>query len=228
MSIAQELLNSETFLREAYSKLEEKGATMPEKKNLANLASTIENMSNVDFVEYIESTGTQYIDTGYKPNSNTKIEAELYAIKPANGSFLYGARNSGAEAQFGCYTNLGDEAQGRYGSQNLTAFANVGMPKTVNIVHDKNVITLNDETITGNAEVFSTNYNMLILGMNTGGTTGSFCEAGTRIFSFKIYDNGVLLRNFKPCIDPNGVYCLYDLVESRYYYNQGTGKFLYG
>jgi len=29
-------------------------------------------------VEYIESSGTQYIDTGYKPNNNTKAVFEGY------------------------------------------------------------------------------------------------------------------------------------------------------
>jgi hypothetical protein len=31
-------------------------------------------------VEYIESTGTQYIDTGFKPNNNTKVIMEAQSM----------------------------------------------------------------------------------------------------------------------------------------------------
>lgn len=46
--------------------------------------------------------------------------------------------------------------------------------------------------------------------------------------SFKIYDNNDLVRDFIPVLDNNGIACLFDKVENKYYYNQGTGEFLYG
>lgn len=42
---------------------------------------------------YIESTGTQYIDTGFKPNNNTRIVADMEITSGAT-SFLFGARNN--------------------------------------------------------------------------------------------------------------------------------------
>ena len=44
-------------------------------------------------VEYIQSTGTQYIDTGFKPNSNTRLVADM-EITAGSTSFLFGARNN--------------------------------------------------------------------------------------------------------------------------------------
>ena len=46
-------------------------------------------------VEYIESTGTQYIDTEYKPNQDTKIETKLEVVsKPTVYGDLFGAREA--------------------------------------------------------------------------------------------------------------------------------------
>jgi hypothetical protein len=41
-------------------------------------------------------------------------------------------------------------------------------------------------------------------------------------------DNGVLVRDMWPCYDPDGVACLYDKVEKKYYYNAGSGAFTAG
>ena len=49
-----------------------------------------------------------------------------------------------------------------------------------------------------------------------------------KIYYCQIYDNGTLVRDFWPCYDPDGVACLYDKVEKKYYYNAGTGAFTAG
>lgn len=48
------------------------------------------------------------------------------------------------------------------------------------------------------------------------------------IYSFKIYNNGSILRDFVPTVDDVERPCLFDKVEKKCYYNQGTGEFLYG
>ena len=35
----------------------------------------------VNFVEYVQSTGTQYIDTGFVPDNNTRIVIDIQATK---------------------------------------------------------------------------------------------------------------------------------------------------
>ena len=43
-------------------------------------------------LEYIESTGTQYIDTGFKPNNNTVFEVDL--LSKNTNCHVFGARTS--------------------------------------------------------------------------------------------------------------------------------------
>lgn len=185
-------------------------------------------------VDYIESSGTQYVDTGFKPNNNTKVECQVYYYgntSSSSGFFFYGARDSGAVAQFGCYvdaTSSVNKAEPRYGTQNGTR-ANLAHASTHNILQDKNVFTLDSTTtVTMTSQTFQTNYNMYIFGMNTGGGVGSVALSGNRVYSFKIYDNATLVRDFIPVIDYNNVACLFDKVENKFYYNQGTGSFTYG
>ena len=57
-------------------------------------------------LEYIESTGTQYIDTGVVPDANTKVECDFLAKTLDCG--VFGARidyNSNAFTLFWSVTN---------------------------------------------------------------------------------------------------------------------------
>ena len=49
-----------------------------------------------------------------------------------------------------------------------------------------------------------------------------------RCYSCQIYDNGTLIRDFAPCVNPQGEVGLYDKVNKRFYRNEGTGLFRAG
>ena len=49
-----------------------------------------------------------------------------------------------------------------------------------------------------------------------------------KLYSFKIYDDDILIGNFIPVKDENDVVCLYDKVSATYFYNLGTGTFVAG
>ena len=52
--------------------------------------------------------------------------------------------------------------------------------------------------------------------------------ARMKLYSCAIYDDGRKIRDFKPCLDVDGVPCLYDLISKTAFYNQGTGSFTWG
>ena len=48
-----------------------------------------------------------------------------------------------------------------------------------------------------------------------------------KLYYLEIYDNGLLVRSFVPCIrDEDGTIGLYDVVNNKFYTNQGTGSFM--
>ena len=179
-------------------------------------------------VEYIQSTGTEYIDTNFIPNQDTRVIIDYQYIEILN-AFLIGARtNSTTNA----YTiNVGNSATTTVTSYGTTGNVIYGNPDTKRHLVDKNknlfyvdgvlLLTQPKQTFTapGSLEIFAA-YN--------GGTKG-YLPSKTRLYSLKIYDNEKLVRNFVPCyriID--SVIGLYDLVEDKFYTNSGTGTFLKG
>ncbi|MDD6676169.1 MAG: hypothetical protein PUE45_01205 [Oscillospiraceae bacterium] len=52
--------------------------------------------------------------------------------------------------------------------------------------------------------------------------------ARMKLYSCAMYDGGVKIRDFKPCLDADGVPCLYDLISKTAFYNQGWGSFTWG
>lgn len=48
-----------------------------------------------------------------------------------------------------------------------------------------------------------------------------------KILGFKSERNGNVIHSLVPCIDADGVPCMYDTVSKRPFYNQGTGEFIY-
>ena len=48
----------------------------------------------------------------------------------------------------------------------------------------------------------------------------------TRLYSAKIWDNDILIRDYVPCKNSNGEIGLYDFVNNQFYGNSGTGEFI--
>lgn len=49
-----------------------------------------------------------------------------------------------------------------------------------------------------------------------------------KLYSCAMYYGGRKIRDFKLCLDADGVPCLYDLISKTAFYNQGTGSFIWG
>ena len=52
--------------------------------------------------------------------------------------------------------------------------------------------------------------------------------ARMKLYSCAMYDGGRKIRDFKPCLDADGVPCLYDFISKTAFYNQGRGSFTWG
>lgn len=61
-----------------------------------------------------------------------------------------------------------------------------------------------------------------------GGTNTSIEKFNGKIKYVRIYQEDILKLNLIPVLDKNNVACMYDKVNSKFYYNSGTGDFLYG
>lgn len=183
-------------------------------------------------LEYIESTGTQYIDTGFKPNQNTRVVADMNVSLKTTIQALFGARHSYQSNSFNVFS-LGSTDGGGYQSDYASnAIVNNTIPSKGrhDIDRNKNVFLIDGVTLnTYTATTFSCSYSIYLFTINNGGSTmtGNY-PTTAKLYSCQIYDNGTLIRDFIPCMSPDGIVGLYDTVGGTFYPNNGTGEFVAG
>lgn len=182
-------------------------------------------------VEYIESSGTQYIDTGYSANSNTKLELKLQFTSASHQEFIFCGRdfNNGSTINaFSLFRNTSNQFRADYNSIGTLFSHTVTANNDYTYVMDKNKLYENNVLIrTETSASFSaTNKLRLFSAFNSDGTINNFFEG--KVFYCKILDNDTLVRDFIPVLDENNVACLYEQVEGKFYYNQGSGIFTAG
>lgn len=179
-------------------------------------------------LDYIQSSGTQYIDTGFKPNQNTRVIVDVDLSATSGIRVIFGGRdgdnasdNSFVFWQFSATTFRSD-----FDVHDLT----INVASTAGrFLIDKNkaVTTINGTSYTNNAAIFQPRYNMGLFSLiDPGGADNRMVVA--KMYSCKIYDNGTIVRDFVPCKNANNVYGLYDLVNREFYTNAGSGSFTGG
>lgn len=183
----------------------------------------------VKYAGWIESSGTQWINTGVNPNQDTRVVVDMDITERSAQQSLFGARVSSGSTWFVLYTYPGVSGyEDGYASQVKTpAATNSGR---VLIDKNKNVTKINGTAVSQfTYSAFSTPWPIYLFTLNNKGTDFTAnCPTYAKLYSCQIYSNDVLVRDFWPCYDPDGVACLYDKVEEKYYYNQGTGEFAAG
>lgn len=177
-------------------------------------------------VDYIESTGTQWIDTCYYSNPNTCVEIDFQFTDLTTMQRLFSARGG---LQYVLYINSSGKLNFIY--QDNT-FSGTG----TNVVADihRHVARLDGYEKTMSIDGVVTNsLNNFTATMTNTDTLQLFVDkkslstfAKAKFYACKIWDNGILIRDFIPVIDKNGVACMYDKVHGQFYYNQGTGDFI--
>ena len=191
-------------------------------------------MSGYTQLQYIRTTGTQYIDTGYVANSNTRV---VMAFQLANegqeSSFLFGARAGVGERTYTVFWNS-NGWQSDYNSTRTVITGSSYLNTDLIIDKNKGVATLY-EMATGNqyattnqgTPTFTTNSTLLIAAITQANAPRLQAKIKA-IYYVKVYDNGTLIRDYIPVLDESGVTCFYDKQNKQYYYNAGTGDFVAG
>ena len=180
-------------------------------------------------VEYIGSTGTQYINTGFIPNQGTRVVMEIYAPATSNTSsseYICGVRTSTSANQFALQT-LGGTYSYRYGTQNGSGVISTSITERFKADLNKNIFNVNGVSYTFTAETFTCPNTFTLFAMNNNGTNGYSAHKNMKLYSCQIYDNGTIVRDYVPCTQ-NGVAGLYDIVNGVFYTNSGTGTFAVG
>ena len=182
-------------------------------------------------VEYIESTGTQYINSGYTPNLNnyTRVKANVAYTAPADRQMLCGF-DYGHGFLFG-YLNASNyflNYMGNHSSSSVRATANQFYEIEQTYKNGSQVLIIDGNSVLTTSLTFSwASYPMYIFARHT--SSGPDALSKLKLRYLQIYDNDVLVRDYVPCYrKSDNVAGLYDLVNNTFYQNVGTGTFAIG
>ena len=190
-------------------------------------------------LEYIETSGGQYIDTGYivKPNTSLVMRCNVQAqyLYPApfavrasagNQAFCYFARDNGASSALISFGS-GELSL----SQPLAVYNNdIEITFTNSTFTIKNVTT--DELLVNfpftQMGALSQTLSLYLFTLNERGhDIGSVCWTNMKLYSCEIYEDETLVKSYLPMLDDSMVPCLYESVNKETFYNAGSGSFTY-
>ena len=181
-------------------------------------------------VEYIESDGTQYIDTGYKANQDTRVVFDAYILQTTTtATGLFGCRQALGSNGFYIYEH--DSASGEY-NDGYGSLYTTDIPLSASARHiiDKNKNkTYIDETIahTYATQTFTSPVTLTLFAIQQSNGVDERMSV-CRLYSSVIYDNGTIVRYYIPCTNASGIAGLYDTVSGVFCTNAGTGSFTAG
>lgn len=166
-------------------------------------------------IEYLESDGNSYIDTGFKPNQDTRVLMEASLLSLDGDQYFYGAKDSGSTQSFvGAYS----DGAVTFGYANSFPSAALDLQIEEKIVIDQNCEKgfVNGELVaTANTTTFQTPCSLYLCARNNDGEISKVTKA--RLYSCQIYDNGTLVRDFIPAMNASGKAGLYDLKNDVWY-----------
>ena len=175
-------------------------------------------------VEYLESTGTQWINSGIIATENTRVKATLMTLSTDNKNWFGGEVlpvNNGFV--FNSYSV--DKLEYCFGSGGwvVVIVPNiVGRIFTVDFGKDGLVIDGNTVSIPSYKTFYKQSAPIVIFGR-----VGGSAHIKGRLYVLQIYQSGVLVRDFIS-VRVGDVGYLYDRVSCELFGNQGTGAFIIG
>ena len=181
--------------------------------------------NNVD-IEYIQGTGSQYINSGYRPGPNTGVEVEYQftTISPTQQR-VFGIEGNNSTSGSLTYTHyINGNSIMAYGFKNgegnwiPTGKAADTNKHTFKFNRTAGYWQMDDgeETQISGTPTNTAIYNMYIMAANANGSLSGYGKL--KMYSFKIYEGNTLVRNFVPVqntyLNQPG---LYDTVAGKFY-----------
>ena len=191
-------------------------------------------------LDYIQSTGTQWLDTGIVLNTfDLDVECELQFTDTSGSgpTMAWGYMGSSSNLPrwgFGFYNT------GWLGSANATAA--VGAKDT-----DRHTVILSTKlnaqnqaiyegtidsasyygtAITSSSTFEANTLSAYLFARNNNGTAGN--NASCKNYGYRVKKANVLIQNLVPCKNASNVVGMYDLVSRQFFSNAGSGNFVAG
>lgn len=179
-------------------------------------------------LEYIESDGTQWIDTEIAPNNSTGVLLEASVPNASKENRLIGVKDS---------DNLGFSIGANSGKVSFS-FGNAISPKSdwnisnntkftakLNYLGDRKAVANTGSEFALSTLSSGLSETMILFGQHNNGISTSI----SRIYNCKISDDETLVRDFIPAIrNKDNAIGMFDNITGMFFTNTGSGDFIAG
>lgn len=183
-------------------------------------------------LDYLESDGAAYIDTLLAPANDLTHEVKFQFTKslPSNHSAtVFGCYATSSRAR--CQFNYMLDGVLGWGRAFVRYAGNYDNSEHIAVISSASFLVDNTNIYTPTSNDFTTgsggSRSIVLFGTNSIGVVNAdTITDGLRISSYKVYRNGIIRRNFIPCVrksdDAKG---MYETFGKLFYANAGSGEF---
>lgn len=228
--VFQSVSNGKSLLASAIT---DKGIDTDATDTFENMAQNIDRIKAILLQPYITGNATGYFDTGILFGDLTRVEFDfMYMNTVKDGMSIFGIGENrtylGSDTRSNGYMGI------YYGSgtnvkvvrvdaiENDTRFNRVifdNVSKTISM-NGNNVTSISAMTYSPTIPIFA---------MHDEVFRAFPRSSDAKLYAFRIFDNDIVLRDYVPAKDANGVVCLRDRNSGTYLYDAtGTNTFGYG
>ena len=173
-------------------------------------------------LEYIQSTGTQYIDTGIKQQDGDEVGL-VYKQITLDTSYrnLFGAAASGSSGAFFISQTSSTTYVGNVSNGNIPRDTNKHTLSWVTTSSSSQNVVIDGQTYVVSVLIIPTpNLNVMVFARNA-----SQDKMIGKVYGYYQKRNGEYLINLVPAKNSNNVIGMYDTVSGTFFTNSGTGDF---
>lgn len=238
MSISSEIARLQQAKSDLATSIENKGVTVPAATTLDGYAALVDQIQQGGGtlpydaeIEYLQSSGTQYIDTQIKYSSSNKynIACDVVYVSGSTGFTFNGWDAGGA---FGLYKdNCADGATTSIISNGINKFLSLNLrinsgtsSKTLTYIIDgDNQYAVN--RVHGSLSSYSGNGGYILFACYS--TNSVLYHIKEKLYRVRIDVNNIVVRDYIP-VRVGQVGYLYDKISGQLFGNAGTGSFILG
>lgn len=180
-------------------------------------------------LEYLQTRRFNYIDTEYTPSNTTGLYlmAKIPFYWPENNSCIFGsgqlttnncflsplwARNTVQPSKLGHWKSAGYNLSGKGDGRIYEGWLNYNNSREARLTVDGEEYSQQNLP-----EITASTKDIIMFGYRSG--SGTILNAPSRIYRAQITEGAELVRDFIPCLNPEGEPCMYDIIQGKEYNN---------
>lgn len=242
MSIVNEINRLQQAKSDLAVSIENKGVTVPAATTIDGYAALVDQIqqggSGVPYdaeIEYLQSTGKQYINTGITPDSLTGFKCDIQITDTSNSrdAYVIGLRNDSGNTRWGVGENLSGYYYMRGTHQDAsdrllsTSFTNISYNWKGDYIFTAADGSSSNTKSLSQSLPFTPAYPIWIFGASGYAASQSYGKGKARITSFQISQGSNMIMDLIP-VRIGQVGFMYDKITNKFFGNSGTGSFTLG